>query len=206
MLGLKLNHVSKKGSQGSLHPILVWRRKIAKSRLPITYVPTIQLFWNFAHNLIRVLWTNKISRDFSFRRVSPEYLILHQHPNYCHRHPDSKVHGAYIDPGGPHVGPINLAIWAMLTIGYKRRSVNVIYISYIYMCFLDISNGHLSDNRRYLTCNVLTLIISSYLMKNIQNFSRCSHQDDTRSNQFPKGNLLSMESWKNSFHVIGSPR
>ena len=33
-------------------------------------------------------------------------------------HPDSKVHGAIMgliwgrqDPGGPHVGPMNLAIW-----------------------------------------------------------------------------------------------
>ena len=36
-------------------------------------------------------------------------------------HPDSKVHGANMgptwgrqDPGGPHVGPINFAIWASL--------------------------------------------------------------------------------------------
>ena len=34
------------------------------------------------------------------------------------KYPDSKVHGANIgpiwgrqDPGGPHVGPMNLAIW-----------------------------------------------------------------------------------------------
>ena len=37
----------------------------------------------------------------------------------CLSHPDSKVHGANMeptwgrqDPGGPHVGPMNLAIWA----------------------------------------------------------------------------------------------
>ena len=35
-------------------------------------------------------------------------------------HPDSKVHGANMgpiwgrqDPGGPHVGPMNFAIWAI---------------------------------------------------------------------------------------------
>ena len=35
------------------------------------------------------------------------------------RHPDGKVQGAYMgpiwvqqDPGGPHVGPMNFAIWA----------------------------------------------------------------------------------------------
>ena len=39
-------------------------------------------------------------------------------------HPDSKVHGANMgpiwgrqDPGGPHVGPMNFAIWAALTEG-----------------------------------------------------------------------------------------
>ena len=41
----------------------------------------------------------------------------------CHQYPDSKVHGANMgpiwgrqDPGGPHVGPMNLAIWVMLDI------------------------------------------------------------------------------------------
>ena len=36
-------------------------------------------------------------------------------------HPDSKVHGANMgpiwgrqDPGGPHVGPMNFVIWAVL--------------------------------------------------------------------------------------------
>ena len=40
--------------------------------------------------------------------------------SYRHRHPDSKVHGDNMgpiwgrqDPGGPHVGPMNLAIWAV---------------------------------------------------------------------------------------------
>ena len=35
--------------------------------------------------------------------------------------PDSKVHGAHMgpiwgrqDPGGPHVGPMNFAIWAVI--------------------------------------------------------------------------------------------
>ena len=36
----------------------------------------------------------------------------------AHDHPDSKIHGANMgpvwgreDPGGPHVGPMNFAIW-----------------------------------------------------------------------------------------------
>ena len=38
----------------------------------------------------------------------------------CQHYPDSKVHGAIMgpswgrqDPGGPHVGPMNLAIWVL---------------------------------------------------------------------------------------------
>ena len=40
------------------------------------------------------------------------------------KYPDSKVHGANMgsnwgrqDPGGPHVGPMNLAIWVLLAYG-----------------------------------------------------------------------------------------
>ena len=44
------------------------------------------------------------------------------HPiKYADSHPDSKVHGANMgpiwgrqDPAGPHVGPMNFAIWALL--------------------------------------------------------------------------------------------
>ena len=42
--------------------------------------------------------------------------------------PDSKVHGANVgpiwgrqDPGGPHVGPMNFAIWA----GFSTRKVDI---------------------------------------------------------------------------------
>ena len=40
--------------------------------------------------------------------------------NFVHAHPDNKGHGANMgpisgrqDPGGPHVGPLNFAIWAV---------------------------------------------------------------------------------------------
>ena len=43
---------------------------------------------------------------------------------YSRSDPDSKVHGAHMgpiwggqDPGGPHVGPMNLAIWGFMTTG-----------------------------------------------------------------------------------------
>ena len=42
------------------------------------------------------------------------------YPEPVNTHPDSKVHGANMgpiwgwqDPGGPHVGPMNFAIWAV---------------------------------------------------------------------------------------------
>ena len=54
-----------------------------------------------------------------------------QWQDFCfsvHGLPDSKVHGANMgpiwgrqDPGGPHVGPMNLAIWA--TVSYKNQAL-----------------------------------------------------------------------------------
>ena len=47
---------------------------------------------------------------------------LYQEPQCIIDSPDSKVHGANMgliwgrqDPGGPHVGPMNLAIWEGVT-------------------------------------------------------------------------------------------
>ena len=49
------------------------------------------------------------------------HIIQSFSPTWQHQyHPDSKVHGASMgptwgrqDPGGPHVGHMNLAIWAV---------------------------------------------------------------------------------------------
>ena len=50
---------------------------------------------------------------------------------YC-AYPDSKVHGANMgptwvrqDPGGPHVGPMNFAIWVYIEISRILRDVHV---------------------------------------------------------------------------------
>ena len=47
--------------------------------------------------------------------------VLHDERCFLFWHPDGKVHGTNMeptwgrqDPGGPHVGPMNLAIWAVL--------------------------------------------------------------------------------------------
>ena len=53
-------------------------------------------------------------------------------------YPDSKVHGAYMwpiwgqqDPGGPHVGPMNLAIRVVYSsVTYRTWISNYIYINY----------------------------------------------------------------------------
>ena len=58
-----------------------------------------------------------------------------RHHVYVYHFPDSKVHGAYMgptwgrqDPGGPHVGPMNLAI----------RVVHSLYFSYaLYLPHID---------------------------------------------------------------------
>ena len=54
----------------------------------------------------------------SLNDTPKHYLISLKHSEYS---PDSKVHGANMgpiwgrqDPGGPHVGPINFAIWELL--------------------------------------------------------------------------------------------
>ena len=54
--------------------------------------------------------------------VQSHYYIVncYWNTNYDHPFPDSKVHGANMgpiwgqqDPGGPHVGPMNFAIWEL---------------------------------------------------------------------------------------------
>ena len=53
-------------------------------------------------------------------------------------YPDSKVHGASMgpiwgrqDPGGPHVGPMNLAIW-VLTSDASINAIGLIKITWLY--------------------------------------------------------------------------
>ena len=55
------------------------------------------------------------SSNLALREGTPELSNQRVHQ---HSIPDSKVHGATMgpnwgrqDPGGPHVGPMNLAIW-----------------------------------------------------------------------------------------------
>ena len=55
-----------------------------------------------------------------------DQFITHIQNHGC---PDSKLHGANMgpiwgrqDPGGPHVGPINIAIWVLMTMHEAKAS------------------------------------------------------------------------------------
>ena len=68
---------------------------------------------------------------------------------YLHSTPDSKVHGANMgliwgrqDPGGPHVGPMNFAIW-VLNVSFLIVQVHVIYlvtvcVPYLFLVYLFV--------------------------------------------------------------------
>ena len=61
----------------------------------------------------RLRWVNLVQ----LLLMSTHYVL------YCFEYPDSKVHGANMgpiwgrrDPGGPHVGPMNFALWVNMRI------------------------------------------------------------------------------------------
>ena len=67
-------------------------------------------------------------------------------------HPDSKVHGANMGsiwgqqgPGGPYVGPMNLAIWVQLVFNTRNASANVSkYMQWKVSCddYTETLKGH----------------------------------------------------------------
>ena len=69
-------------------------------------------------------------RGYIFRRKRCEQGVFNSLV-YVNVIPDSKVHGANMgpilgrqDPGGPHVGPMNLAIWDsnVISLSFRRRT------------------------------------------------------------------------------------
>ena len=63
---------------------------------------------------------------------------------FANRNPDSKVHGANMgpiwglqDPGGPHVGPMNFAIWEHITARRLYGSWDVLYLSTVALSWLN---------------------------------------------------------------------
>ena len=77
----------------------------------------LRLHWNFETSIVKTLVENLL---YSFISTFP----------------DSKVHGANMgpiwgrqDPGGPHVGPINFAIWELyyLCMNDLKQMISIIY-------------------------------------------------------------------------------
>ena len=67
--------------------------------------------------------------------------LLADEPMVCEDHRDSKIHGANMGPtwvlsapDGPHVGPMNLAIWALELVVYD----DAFFTSCILICFMTI--------------------------------------------------------------------
>ena len=63
--------------------------------------------------------------------------------------PDKKVHGANIgpiwgrqDPGGPHVGPINLAIWEVAFRHNEWIRIDPIPMPSVLLCLPDVRRSH----------------------------------------------------------------
>ena len=86
------------------------------------------------------------------KRISPRYVTsvaqiydLNRRDEYSKHYPDSKVHGANMgpiwsrqDPGGPHVGPTNLAIWVHNISQIHSISKSVRNVEYIYDLYVSV--------------------------------------------------------------------
>ena len=118
LINLDLKHSST--SPGSMIRLLTlyamkYSFRIGKSRLCHALILVGKTFWyNEQSMLAAVFWANKGS---SSNNTQTRF-----------RHPDSKVQGANMgpiwgrqDPGGPHVGPMNFAIWANLVKKINQR-------------------------------------------------------------------------------------
>ena len=89
--------------------------------MPLYPSPTI---YDFAYNTIVIESEHK--SKFKFKENSPYFAVTGKvWGAYCEDfgkdHPDSKVYGTNMgpiwgpqDPGGPHVGPMNLTIWVAI--------------------------------------------------------------------------------------------
>ena len=93
---------------------------------------------------------------------------LHLHYNLC---PDSKVHGANMghiwglqDPGGPHVGPMNFAIWVAQSL--QRRKWTSLFLHLM----------HLWIQVKCVTCSISRSPLHVYLPWWVTRVASFSHQ------------------------------
>ena len=87
--------------------------------------------------------------------INTSLFIASIKPAYC-AIPDSKLHGANMgpiwgrqDPGGPHVGPMNLAFWDVLARVNHRVRQAVIHVGAWYMLLFMFTHIVVSD---YIEC------------------------------------------------------
>ena len=83
------------------------------------------MLWHFEPDLLNCIFSFAISLTgglialYALFHVVPHFLdIIQARSGMAKQNHDSKVHGAKMgpiwdrqDPGGPHVGPMNFAIW-----------------------------------------------------------------------------------------------
>ena len=95
------------------YPVTIYQLLMnLKPCLPVTYSSLVESFLNFV--LYMVAWL--LCPKQNHRRIRQELW-----PNqFLGFYPDSEIHGANVgptagrqDPGGPHVGHMNLAIWVV---------------------------------------------------------------------------------------------
>ena len=75
----------------------------------------------------------------------------------CIDYPDNKVHWANLgpiwgrqDPGGPHVGLMNLAIWVIVLYGTKGKSPYILLCRHCTMAFQNPGNMIVQHSAAYL--------------------------------------------------------
>ena len=113
-----LDHMANQKPEKNIAGLILSRMKVIDIvwyNLCIYIERTIKLFWHF----------------YSFGHRSKSTCIMAHFQHCALDHPlGSKVHGANMrpiwgrqDPGGPHIGPMNLAIWAVQPKHEKRHGM-----------------------------------------------------------------------------------
>ena len=76
--------------------------------------------WSVFLAVTVVICTATVQWHINSHQLTSAKYWYHMMDILCHTVPDRKVHGAHVgpiwgrqDPGGPHVGPMNLAIWGI---------------------------------------------------------------------------------------------
>ena len=122
----------------------VFRNKHNSFTVVCDLIKRFPLLWHRSlHDVLHIAWPNKAF-------LTNCGLVMPYYKEYPHQIcPDSKVHGANMgpiwgrkDPGGPHVGPINFAIWMVQVMACCWLRINgywCVLLKTIYFIFTNIS-------------------------------------------------------------------